>query len=258
MNNNYTTIEYNDFDPNKLFFTKFAKSNFFNDTHMNMKFGYPKYMNNKLNPFIQTPYFQLNDIGSGIPKLTEKNKIYFDTDKKREFIQVPLNQDISEQKDFTNIIRQIDSYYSSDEFKKENFGMKAKKYYYVPLIREIINKDDDDDDDDYNINNINNNNNKYPFIKFKFETDINTNQILTSLFSTINNNRTQITNLNNIDDFKFHIKYNSEVRIIFRFVMIWHNNSQYGIRIKASKIEILDNYNIDDMKQYINVDSFID
>ena len=113
-NNIIKTIKFIDFDPKKLKFTTFQDSK---NNNKGIKIAFPSLEGDKI-PYIQGPYFQLNDIGSGIPKLTEQSKQYFPTEKSRHFLKVPLEQDNEEHKIFTDIFREIDNYYSSNEFKR--------------------------------------------------------------------------------------------------------------------------------------------
>jgi hypothetical protein len=252
MSNNNITIKYSDFDPQNLAFTPFQD----NKTNKGIKLAYPNYLNGQLR-YIQGPYFKLNDVGSGIPKLTEQSKEYFPTEKSREFLKVPLDQENVDQKLFTDIFRQIDAYYGSEEFKKNNFEIRPEAYKYVPLIKDIeiiegIKQDPTKKSA------------KHPLMKFKFETDHETKLITTIVFKVDKKIRTEVPGIKNIDDLAYHIKYNSKIRIIFRIVKLWanaHNKKDpyYGITIKATKIEVESNaYDKESDQLYKKLDTFID
>ena len=255
-NDNIITLKYSDFDPKNLEFTLLQDSK----NNKSLKIAYPKYSNNKTT-YIQGPYFQLNDIGSGIPKLTEKSKEYFPTEKSREYLKVPLDQDNLEHKLFTESLRVIDAFYNSSEFRKQNFGTKANIYEYVPLIKDIPEEVEEDPE---NPKDPNKKMRKHPLIKFKFETDNDTKIITTTIFKVENKVRKEVDNINNINDLEEYIKYNSKIRVIFRFVKLWANapnkkSPMYGITIKATKIEVESNgYNKNDEKSYKKKDTFID
>ena len=252
MSNNNITIKYSDFEPQNLAFTPFQD----NKTNKGIKIAYPNYLNKQF-PYIQGPYFKLDDIGSGIPKLTEQSKEYFPTEKSREFLKVPLDQENAEQKIFTDIFRQIDAYYGSEEFKKNNFDIRPEAYKYVPLIKDIEIIEGIKQDPNKKIA-------KHPLMKFKFETDHETKFITTTVFKVDNKIRTEVNGIKNIDDLAYHIKYNSKIRIIFRIVKLWANahtkkDPFYGITIKATKIEVESNaYDKESDQLYKKMDTFID
>ena len=78
----------------------------------------------------------------GIPR----DGVFYTTDKSRSFYKLPLcydrkhyeqDVDYSEIKEFYTKMKELDEYFSSDEFKKRIFGDKnINKYEYQPIVRE--------------------------------------------------------------------------------------------------------------------------
>ena len=87
------TISFTSFDISKLYFTTLEE----NDRSKGQKIAYPRYEHNNEYPLlIQFPWFQLSSYG--IPRLGE----YYKDDSQRLFIKIPLDQSISEIKNFSN------------------------------------------------------------------------------------------------------------------------------------------------------------
>ena len=94
--------------------------------------------NSKL--LVKTPKFITETYG--IPR----DGVFYTTDKSRSFYKLPLcyerkqyeqDVDYSEIKEFYTTMKELDEYFSSDEYKKQIFGDKnINKYEYQPIVRE--------------------------------------------------------------------------------------------------------------------------
>jgi hypothetical protein len=100
-----------------------------------------------------------------------KEGSYFTTDKSRAFYKLPLcherkqyvdEVDYKEIEEFYKKMKELDTYFTSTEFKKKMFGDKSLgKYEYQPIVRE----EDQEDDQPY----------RPPYIKLKMDIDFATN-----------------------------------------------------------------------------------
>ena len=75
--------------------------------------------------FIQTDWKQLTHYG--VPKEDK----YHNTEESRRYIQIPL----VENDNFTNFIKQLDEYFSSDKFKTKYLTDKQQNFTYIPIYK---------------------------------------------------------------------------------------------------------------------------
>lgn len=246
------TTKYTDFISNNLTVTKFEDSK----AADGQKMAFLQYNESSL--YLQMPSCVLNDNGSGIPRLNEKSKKFFTTPKSRHFIKVPLDPENKEHKIFIDKMLELEEMMDSEEFRTKNFGKKANKYKFVKLIKYPILDEDDDE-------NVNKNKAKFPHIKIKIESNYETDNIETIVYKLdANKNRTIVNDIVTIDDLVNVVRYKSTVRIIIRFVKMWAQaptkpDPQYGITIKANKIELQQNdSDRTTLSSYKEQDTFLD
>jgi hypothetical protein len=201
------TLKYTDVKPEKMSFSTFK--------------GYTlvKYMNNDM--FIQSPW--INIFAYGIPRKGQFNQ----TDNSRKCLKVPLDEKIPEVSDFVNILKEIDSKMTSNEFQDMFLGDNKDKFEYSSIYKESQTKE------------------RPSYIKLKLATENDSEQtIKTSLYKTNSNNeRELITGVTNIDDFAKVVGFRSDVRFIFKVVRVWSQpptlkNPTYGLTLKVTKIEV--------------------
>ena len=97
--------------------------------------------------------------------ISPKEGNYFTTDKSRSFYKMPLcherkqyvdEVDYNEIEEFYKKLKELDTYFTSTEFKKNMYGDKnLGKYEYQPIVRE----EDQEDDQPY----------RPPYIKLKID-----------------------------------------------------------------------------------------
>ena len=116
------TLKYTDVKPEKMSFSTFK--------------GYTlvKYTNNDL--FIQSPW--INIFAYGIPRKDKFNQ----TDNSRKCLKVPLDEKIPEVSDFVNILKEIDSKMTSNEFKEKFLGDSKDKFEYQAFSKKAKPKKD--------------------------------------------------------------------------------------------------------------------
>ena len=96
-------------------------------------------------------------------------------------------------------MKELDSYFSSDEFKKKMFDDKnINKYEYQPIVREF-----DEEDHTY----------RPPYIKIKIDLDFTSGVPKLKLYNKTEDSR-ELVNVETFNDVTEYIKYMSKVRFI--------------------------------------------
>ena len=181
---------------------------------------------------IQTPKIVAESYG--IPK--EGN--YFTTDKSRSFYKIPLcherkqyvdEVDYNEIEEFYKKMKELDTYFTSTEFKKKMFGDKSLgKYEYQPIVRE----EDQEDDQPY----------RPPYIKLKIDIDFATNWPSIKLYNKVDGAR-NLVGVEKLNDITEHIKYLTKVRFIINIDRLYlmknlgGDKKKYGVCIKIVAAE---------------------
>jgi len=117
MNN---TLKHTAVKPDKLTFVKYKD------------FLLTKYETQQL--LIQTPWLNINAFG--MPKRDK----YHATDDQLRYIKLPIDTNKEDNKQFLDLLQQLDNKLNTEEFKKEYLGEKHKKYEYHPIVAEKENK----------------------------------------------------------------------------------------------------------------------
>jgi hypothetical protein len=261
------TVKYTDVEASRISSTELQE----NERSKGQKLAYPKYNHPKFGidqPLIfQFPWVRLETYG--VPRAGE----YFKNDSDRTFVKLPLNNSILEIEELTKKCKEIDKYFSSEEFASKLLGKKWNKYTYQPIIRESISYDNDDDDDDDNENSKKKLSKqstlpKYPYLKLKIDTDYTSGEIKTKLYRSemIDNKRTriEIQDIKTIDDFARVVCYQSNFRPIIRLVKFWaqpltKKDPAWGATFKIIKGEVEPPTKGNSLyKDYMNSDAFLD
>ncbi len=227
------TTKYQDFIPKDLTFTKFEE----NERSKGQNIGYPRYKDDKSALLLQAPWIKLN--AYGVPREGE----YYKDAASRAFIKVPLDLSNPEIKEFFNKIKGIDTYMESAEFKKMQFGAKASKYKYVPIVR-VPEEDEDEEEDDKK--------KKYPrppYMKVKLDVTWPDTQVKTQVYTSImkdGKREREQKEVETVDEFAAVVRYLSTIRPIIRPVKGWcekkakigSDTMLYGVTFKLIKIEV--------------------
>jgi hypothetical protein len=196
-------INYKAFKTSQL---RFKTNNGINQSNMRMIFC------NDIS--IKTPWIQLSQYG--IPK---KDK-YNNTDVKRAYIQLPLDQNTKESKDFLNMLILIDNMLLQPEFKEQQIKDNWNEYTYSPLVKTP-------DDQKY-----------LPNVKLKFRFNIDENNKLT-MNTEIYNQDDEEVEFESIDKLRNQIKYKSNVKLLIKPAYLWimKSNKTYGLTMKVEVIK---------------------
>ena len=258
------TIKYTDVDVTRMSSTEIQD----NDRSKGQRIAYLNYKDEKHGIdqplIIQAPWIRIENYG--VPKMGE----YFKSDSDRAFVKIPLNDTIPESAEFIKMLMKLDELFSSKDFCLHLFGKKYDKYIngYVPIYRKPVVNDDEDNDDDSKKKLSKSTIPKYPYMKAKIDTDYNTGEVKTKLYRSemIDNKRirTELQDIKTIDDFAREVCWNSNIRIIMRFVKIWaqpltKKDPTWGVTFKIIKAEVEPpNKGNSLYKDYMNSDAFLD
>lgn len=254
QNTNTTTVNYTDFDPAKLSFTKLEE----NDRSNGQLIGYPRFLHNSKETSLELQFPWTKITTYGVPTLNEKTKKYYKSDTDRAHIRLPLDLEKPEIKDFCDRIKAIDSMMSDPECAKKLLGKNYKKYKYQPTFREIqieTNENNNSDSDEEEISSGKKNEkeqvkaNKPPYIKLKLDLTWPDNNVKTKVFSSeldleSNNKRIRTKiEISSIDDFANVIRYLSTIRCIAKPFKAWAHpitkkDPEYGIGWKVIRVEL--------------------
>jgi hypothetical protein len=168
--------------------------------------------------FIQTDWKQLTHYG--VPKEDK----YHNTEESRRYIQIPL----TENDNFTNFIKQLDEYFSSDKFKTKYLTDKQQNFTYIPIYKE--------------------GNDKYgPSMKFKIIVD-DKNNVVSEFFHDTKDGVVK-QHVDCMDNIKQVFPYMSEYRFVFKIQKLWYMSKNYGVKLQLMKAHIKP-----PVKQTISVD----
>ena len=188
---------------------------------------------------LQTPWIKLST--GGIPPQNE----FFDTDKKRAFLNIPL-EDVMLEK-----MGELDQYLTSNKFKKEFFKKNPEKWSFYNIVKV---RDEEDDREPYP-----------PSMKLKFdlvynEKDSDACEIKTQV-SLKNDGKREEYNAKSLDDMLRYVRRGCELRLIIRPAKIWAGSGkkEYGVIWKILKMEIIPSKTSDSvMSQFMREGDFLD
>ena len=217
--------------------------------------AFPKYNHPELGEnqhlLIQFPWIKIT--AHGVPTLGK----YYKADEDRDFIKIPLDNNIPESAKLSEVLKNIDAHISSEEFASKFLGSKWKKYKYIPIFR-IQNSDEDDDDKKKEIKE------KVPYMKLKISIDNETKEVNTVVFKSEmedqKRKRTQL-NIKTMTEFADVVSYLSNIRPIIRGAKLWTMSSkkEWGITFKIIKIEVEPTSKKNSSyKQFMTSDAFLD
>lgn len=169
--------------------------------------------------------FQTNDIkitDYGIPRL---NSTYYDTDSRREHINIALDSNQSSCNELRILLERLDNYFGSENMRKKLFGKRCDRYEYLPVIRSknpIAGEKKPD----------------YCKIKLKIHHTNGT---------VVRENGNKIIQIKTITDMARYVNYNLTAKFIIRLNKIWamkgapHIGSKiiYGVGLLMREIEII-------------------
>lgn len=233
------TTYYKDFKPEDLEFTTPEE----NSRSKNQLIGYVRHKNGQL--LLKTDFIKLTS--GGVPRQDD----YHPSDDKRRYMRVPENEDSQE---LFNTLRKIDESLGSEATKKRFFGSKAKKYNYVPIVREPLVDEEEDSVDSPK---------KPTYIKLTFATSYPDGNITTNVFwNKEDGNPPEKQDVNTPDEAMKAVPYLSTNRFIISPVKTWAQqpkmkDPQYGVTFKIIQVESKHQSSGGGLNQFLNSNAFI-
>lgn len=221
-------IKPSDLDLDQLSFSKLE----INKNSYGQLTAYPIYNGGKL--IMQFPNIALDFYG--VPNKDD----FHETDKDREYCQVPLDPDVKESADLIKILKSLDSHLDTPEFREKYFGDNANKYAYSPCVKVPDVKPGDKTKSGKPKITI-------PSIKIKISVDYDSGEVDTTFFKPImvdgEKKRIPLDNIKTIDDVKNHaLSYKSKAKFVVACIKLWAHqpkkNAEYGVTWKALKAEV--------------------
>jgi hypothetical protein len=232
------TINYTDFNPVNLKFTKLEE----NDRSNGQLVGYPRYNRNGIEiPLeIQLPWIRL--FTYGVPQLNQ----FYKTDNDRAHLRLPLDLNIPEIAEFAEKLKQIDAIMGSPEMMESLLGKKSKKYKYQPLYRESIIQEEDSDEEN-EVKKKKSSEPRPPYFKLKLKLSYPDKKVESKIFeseetSTGKRVRTKM-DASTIDEFAHFVRYKSLIRPVMKPFKIWAHplskkDPEFGISCRLERIEV--------------------
>ena len=253
------------FDQSRLSFTELKESS------NKQKLAFVRYDHPTLGEgqqlLLQFPWQKI--FSYGVPRLGE----YYKEDKDRDFLKFPIDLSNPEIKTLYEELVAFQERISSEEFRKEIFGTKWKKYKFIDVCRTpLVDEDDEDEGPE-----------KPPFMKLKLDTAWPDGEMKTKVYSSTQVEKTDsngtvvkdsdgnpvmtrkrvLLDVETVTDFANHVRYMSNVRIIARPVKLWAQDPKkedptFGVTFKIFKIEVdPTSSNGTSLANYLN-DAFLD
>ena len=195
--------------------------------------AYPIYNGGKL--IMQFPYIALDYYG--VPNIDD----FHETDKDREYCQVPLDPDVKESADLLEVLKSIDEHLGTPEFKEKYFGDKADKYKLSPCVKVPDVKPGEKTKSGKPKITI-------PSVKIKISVDYDTGEVDTTFFKPVmvdgEKKRVPFENIKTMTDVKTNVlSYKSKAKFVVAYIKLWAHqptkkSPEYGVTLKAIKAEV--------------------
>lgn len=221
------TMKFSDIVPSKLAFTEVEE----NTRSKGQRIAYPRYDGDK--PLlIQMPWVMMDTMG--VPSICE----YYPDDSKRDFVKIPLDQNVPEIKELTEKLMALDEHVGSTELREKLFGDKASKYEYQPIIRT---QEEQETKKDAKFKRPH-----YPYyMKVKLDTTYPDYKIKTEVFLSEmkedKRTRTKV-DLSTIDEMAKQV-WLHKIRAVIQGVKLWaqppnKKSAGYGLTFKMKRVEV--------------------
>jgi hypothetical protein len=248
-----STTMFSNFQPEKLSFTELEE----NQRSKGQRIAYPRYDSVDGPLLVQFPWLHIDCMG--VPSVCE----FYPDDSKRDFIKIPLNQDIPEVKQLTEKLQALDQRLGSAAMREKLMGDKASKYEYQPIIR-VQDEVPQSKDSKYKRP-------SYPFyMKLKLDTTYPDYKIKTPVFLSepkeVEGKQTRVrtkTEINTIDEMAKQV-WLSKIRPIARPVKLWaqppnKKGASYGVTFKIVRLEVEPKKGSgNSLQKYMESDTFLD
>ena len=193
-----------------------------NDRVPSQKLSYIRYKNKGRSGqlYMKTPRIHMTS--GGIP---QEGPFYPDDLKRAKGFKIPFTKETPDEIDFYNKMKELDSYFSSDQFKKDILGWSdktAQGYDYVPIVRtpqEIDDEDEEEDEEKMKLRKLLKEKRekmgpKPDYMKPFFELEYQTNKVLVKIFHKQGDDKILVEDANTIDEATKYITWNGYDRFV--------------------------------------------
>jgi hypothetical protein len=201
--------------------------------------------------YMKTPRIQ--STSGGIP---QEGPFYPDDQKRAKGYKIPFNKSTDEESDFYNKMKELDTWLSSEEFKRDNLGWSDKisqGYDYTPIVRQPQEYDDEEDEDEDEekiklrklIKEKREKMGPRPdYMKSYFELEYQTNKVLVKVFEKNGDEKKLADDVNSLDDALKYINYMGHCKYILTPNKLYatknkdkNGRKQYGVTWKTICVE---------------------
>lgn len=187
------------------------------------KLSYVRYKNKGRSGqlYMKTPRIHMTS--GGIP---QEGPFYPDDQKRAKGFKIPFTKETTEEADFYDKMKELDTYFSSEEFKRDVLGWSDKTaatYDYVPIVRTPQDMDDDDDEEEDEekakakkaLKEKREKMGPRPdYMKPFFELEYQTNKVLVKILHKSGEDKVPVEDVNVLDDALRYINWNCHAKYI--------------------------------------------
>jgi hypothetical protein len=210
------------------------------------KLSYVRYKNKGKSGqlYMKTPVIQM--ISGGIPQ----EGPFFDNDTKRaKGFKIPFNKATPEEIEFYEKMKELDTYFNSEAFRRDNLGFSDKVsqgFDYVPIVRKPQEKEEDDDEDAPKNDKKKKFDGPRPeYMKSFFELEFQTNKVLVKIYHKKGDEKTLVEDVTTLDDATRYINYMGHYKYIITPNKLYATKNKdqktgrksYGVTFKTICIE---------------------
>ncbi len=171
--------------------------------------------------YMKTPRIHMTS--GGIP---QEGPFYPDDQKRAKGFKIPFTKETEDEAGFYQKMKELDEYFSSEEFKRDVLGWSDKTaatYDYVPIVRTPQEMDDDDDEEEDEekakakkaLKEKREKMGPRPdYMKPFFELEYQTNKVLVKILHKNGEEKTPVDDVNILDDALKYINWNGHAKYI--------------------------------------------
>ena len=171
--------------------------------------------------YMKTPRIHMTS--GGIP---QEGPFYPDDQKRAKGFKIPFTKETAEETDFHNKMKELDAYFSAEEFKRDILGWSDKviaTYDYMPIVRSPQEYDNDDDEEEDEekakakkaLREKREKMGPRPdYMKPFFELEYQTNKVLVKILHKTGDEKVPVEDVNVLDDALKYISWNGYAKYI--------------------------------------------
>jgi hypothetical protein len=193
-----------------------------NERILAQKLSYIRYKNKGRSSqlYMKTPRIHMTS--GGIP---QEGPYYPDDQKRAKGFKIPFTKETEEEVGFYQKMKELDDYFSSEDFKRDVLGWSEKTastYDYVPIVRTPQEMDDDDEEEDEEKAKAKKAlrekrekmGPKPDYMKPFFELEYQTNKVLVKILHKTGDEKIPVEDVNVLDDALKYITWNGYAKYI--------------------------------------------